>query len=127
VQLRNAQIVDDTAGIDLRRYLGSRSAPPARKGLAAAAELGDGVFAAALAQPDAVDVADRRAPRLSYGTVLDEGDDLTSARARSTRRPQQWCPITPPTSEGELPSSMNYLAGEVARRSRPTPKLGGTS
>ena len=49
------------------------------KGLAVAAELGDGVFSAALPQPDAADVADWRA-LLSFGTVLDEGEDLTSAR-----------------------------------------------
>jgi 5,10-methylenetetrahydromethanopterin reductase len=49
------------------------------KGLAVAAELGDGVFSAAVPQPDAVDAADWRA-LLSFGTVLDDGEDLTSAR-----------------------------------------------
>jgi 5,10-methylenetetrahydromethanopterin reductase len=49
------------------------------KGLAVAAELGDGVFSAAIPQPDAVKVADWRA-LLSFGTVLDEGEQLTSAR-----------------------------------------------
>jgi 5,10-methylenetetrahydromethanopterin reductase len=49
------------------------------KGLAVAAELGDGVFSAAVPQPDAVDAADWRA-LLSFGTVLDEGEDLTSPR-----------------------------------------------
>jgi 5,10-methylenetetrahydromethanopterin reductase len=49
------------------------------KGLAVAAELGDGVFSAALPQPDAVKVADWRA-LLSFGTVLDEGEQLTSTR-----------------------------------------------
>jgi 5,10-methylenetetrahydromethanopterin reductase len=49
------------------------------KGLAVAAELGDGVFSAAVPQPDAVKVADWRA-LLSFGTVLDEGEQLTSAR-----------------------------------------------
>jgi 5,10-methylenetetrahydromethanopterin reductase len=49
------------------------------KGLAVAAELGDGVFSAAVPQPDAVEVADWRA-LLSFGTVLDEGEQLTSAR-----------------------------------------------
>jgi 5,10-methylenetetrahydromethanopterin reductase len=49
------------------------------KGLAVAAELGDGVFSAALPQPDAAGVADWRA-LLSFGTVLDEGEDLTSPR-----------------------------------------------
>lgn len=49
------------------------------KGLAVAAELGDGVFSAAVAQPDAVMLADWRA-LLSFGTVLDEGEQLTSAR-----------------------------------------------
>lgn len=49
------------------------------KGLAVAAELGDGVFSAAVPQPDAVKVADWRA-LLSFGTVLDEREQLTSAR-----------------------------------------------
>jgi 5,10-methylenetetrahydromethanopterin reductase len=49
------------------------------KGLAVAAELGDGVFSAALPQPDAAGVTDWRA-LLSFGTVLDEGEDLTSPR-----------------------------------------------
>jgi 5,10-methylenetetrahydromethanopterin reductase len=49
------------------------------KGLAVAAELGDGVFSAAVPQPDAVGVADWRA-LLAFGTILDEGEDLTSER-----------------------------------------------
>jgi 5,10-methylenetetrahydromethanopterin reductase len=49
------------------------------KGLAVAADLGDGVFSAALPQPDAVKVADWRA-LLSFGTVLDEGEELSSPR-----------------------------------------------
>jgi 5,10-methylenetetrahydromethanopterin reductase len=49
------------------------------KGLAVAAELGVGVFSATVPQPDAVKVADWRA-LLSFGTVLDEGEELTSAR-----------------------------------------------
>ena len=49
------------------------------KGLAVAAELGDGVFSAAVPQPDAVKVADWRA-LLSFGTVLDDGEELASAR-----------------------------------------------
>ena len=49
------------------------------KGLAVAAELGDGVFSAALPQPDAVGVVGWRA-LLSFGTVLDDGEDLTSPR-----------------------------------------------
>jgi 5,10-methylenetetrahydromethanopterin reductase len=49
------------------------------KGLAVAAELGDGVFSAAVPQPDAVKVADWRA-LLMFGTVLEEGEQLTSAR-----------------------------------------------
>jgi 5,10-methylenetetrahydromethanopterin reductase len=50
------------------------------KGLAVAAELGDGVFSAAVPQPDAVKVADWRA-LLCFGTVLDDGEELTSPRA----------------------------------------------
>lgn len=49
------------------------------KGLAVAAELGDGVFSAALPQPDAAKVADWRA-LLAFGTVLDAGEALTAPR-----------------------------------------------
>jgi 5,10-methylenetetrahydromethanopterin reductase len=49
------------------------------KGLAVATELGDGVFSAAVPQPDAVNAADWRA-LLSFGSVLDEGEELTSPR-----------------------------------------------
>jgi 5,10-methylenetetrahydromethanopterin reductase len=56
------------------------------KGLAVAAELGDGVFSAALPQPEAVKVADWRA-LLSFGTVLDEGEQLTSARVVNAAGP----------------------------------------
>ena len=49
------------------------------RGLAVAAELGDGVFSAAVPQPDAVGVTDWRA-LLAFGTVFDEGEDLTSPR-----------------------------------------------
>jgi 5,10-methylenetetrahydromethanopterin reductase len=49
------------------------------KGLAVAAELGDGVFSATVPQPDAVGVADWRS-LLSFGTVLDSGEALTSPR-----------------------------------------------
>ena len=49
------------------------------KGLAVAAELGDGVFSAAVPQPDAVNAADWRA-LLSFGSVLDDGEELTSPR-----------------------------------------------
>jgi 5,10-methylenetetrahydromethanopterin reductase len=50
------------------------------KGLAVAAELGDGVFSGAVPQPDASRAADWRA-LLCFGTVLDEGENLTSPRA----------------------------------------------
>jgi 5,10-methylenetetrahydromethanopterin reductase len=56
------------------------------KGLAVAAELGDGVFSAAVPQPDAVKVADWRA-LLTFGTVLDEGEQLTSARVADAAAP----------------------------------------
>jgi 5,10-methylenetetrahydromethanopterin reductase len=56
------------------------------KGLAVAAELGDGVFSAAVPQPDAVKVAEWRA-LLSFGTVLDEGEQLTSARVADAAGP----------------------------------------
>jgi 5,10-methylenetetrahydromethanopterin reductase len=56
------------------------------KGLAVAAELGDGVFSAALPQPDAAGVTDWRA-LLTFGTVLDEGEEPTSARAIDSAGP----------------------------------------
>jgi 5,10-methylenetetrahydromethanopterin reductase len=56
------------------------------KGLAVAAELGDGVFSAAVPQPDAVNAANWRA-LLSFGTVLDDGEDLTSARVADAAGP----------------------------------------
>jgi 5,10-methylenetetrahydromethanopterin reductase len=56
------------------------------KGLAVAAELGAGVFSGAVPQPDAAGVADWRA-LLSFGTVLDEGEDLTSPRAIDAAAP----------------------------------------
>jgi 5,10-methylenetetrahydromethanopterin reductase len=49
------------------------------KGLAVATELGDGVFSAVVPQPDAVNAADWRA-LLAFGSVLDEGEELTSPR-----------------------------------------------
>ena len=50
------------------------------KGLAVAAELGNGVFSAAVPQPDAVALTDWRA-LLCFGTVLDDGEEPTSPRA----------------------------------------------
>lgn len=56
------------------------------KGLAVAAELGDGVFSAAVPQPDAANISDWRA-LLCFGTVLDDGEDLTSPRAIDAAAP----------------------------------------
>lgn len=56
------------------------------KGLAVAAELGDGVFSAAVPQPDAVNISKWRA-LLSFGTVLDDGEDLSSERALDAAAP----------------------------------------
>jgi 5,10-methylenetetrahydromethanopterin reductase len=56
------------------------------KGLAVAAEIGDGVFSAGFPQPDAVGAAAWRA-LLSFGTVFDEGEDLTSTRVLDTLAP----------------------------------------
>jgi 5,10-methylenetetrahydromethanopterin reductase len=56
------------------------------KGLAVAAELGDGVFSAVVPQPDAVNAADWRA-LLAFGTVLDDGEELTSARVADAAGP----------------------------------------
>jgi 5,10-methylenetetrahydromethanopterin reductase len=49
------------------------------KGLAVAAELGDGVFSGAMPQPDAAELTDWRA-LLCFGTVLGDGEDLMSPR-----------------------------------------------
>ncbi|BBZ10939.1 LLM class flavin-dependent oxidoreductase [Mycobacterium branderi] len=56
------------------------------KGLAVAAELGDGVFSAALPQPDAAKVSPWRA-LLTFGTVLDDGEELTSPRVADAAGP----------------------------------------
>src|ERR1700738_3678918 len=56
------------------------------KGLAVAAELGDGVFSAALPQPDAARVTDWRA-LLTFGTVLDRGGELVSSRSIAAAGP----------------------------------------
>jgi 5,10-methylenetetrahydromethanopterin reductase len=50
------------------------------KGLQVAAELGDGVFSAALPQDAAAGITDWRA-LLTFGTILDEGETLDSPRA----------------------------------------------
>lgn len=56
------------------------------KGLAVATELGDGVFSAAVPQPDAVRAAEWRA-LLSFGTVLDDGEELTADRVADAAGP----------------------------------------
>ena len=56
------------------------------KGLAVAAELGDGVFSAAVPQADATKISDWRA-LLCFGTVLDKGEELTSPRSSMPRGP----------------------------------------
>ena len=54
------------------------------KGLAVAAELGDGVFSAGVPQPGAS--SDWRA-LLAFGTVLDDGEPVTSERAKAAYGP----------------------------------------
>ena len=54
------------------------------KGLAVAAELGDGVFSAAVPQPEA---SGTWQALLSFGTVLDEGEPISSPRARAAYGP----------------------------------------
>ena len=56
------------------------------KGLAVAAELGDGLFSAALPQPDQGDGLRWRA-LLTFGTVLDQGEDVSSERAKAAVGP----------------------------------------
>ncbi len=56
------------------------------KGLAVAADLGDGVFSAAVPQPDAANVAPWRA-LLVFGTVLDDGEDPAGGRALAAAGP----------------------------------------
>jgi 5,10-methylenetetrahydromethanopterin reductase len=97
------------------------------KGLAVAAELGDGVFSAALPQPDAVGVTNWRA-LLSFGTVLDEGEDLNSPRVVDAAGPAAVVCITPAMSAAARPPSTHYRAGRHGvRRSRCTPKVSDIS
>jgi 5,10-methylenetetrahydromethanopterin reductase len=56
------------------------------KGLAVAAEVGDGVFSAAVPQLDAAGITNWRA-LLSFGTVLDDDEDLASPRAVDAAAP----------------------------------------
>lgn len=56
------------------------------KGLAVAAELGDGVFSAAVPQADAAQVSDWRA-LLCFGTILDDDEELTSPRVLDAAGP----------------------------------------
>jgi 5,10-methylenetetrahydromethanopterin reductase len=56
------------------------------KGLAVAAELGDGVFSAAVPQPDATRIAEWRA-LLSFGTILEQGEDPASPRVLDAAGP----------------------------------------
>jgi 5,10-methylenetetrahydromethanopterin reductase len=56
------------------------------KGLAVATELGDGVFSAGMPQPDAPGLPQWRA-LLSFGTVLDDGETVTSPRAIDAAAP----------------------------------------
>jgi 5,10-methylenetetrahydromethanopterin reductase len=57
------------------------------KGMAVAAELGDGVFSAAVPQGGDAGDAGRWRALLSFGTVLDEGEPVTSPRARAAYGP----------------------------------------
>jgi len=56
------------------------------KGLAVASELGDGLFSAAVPQTDVGDGLGWRA-LLTFGTVLDDGEDTTSPRAMAALAP----------------------------------------
>ncbi|SOJ55524.1 F420-dependent hydroxymycolic acid dehydrogenase [Mycobacterium simulans] len=56
------------------------------KGLAVAAELGDGVFSAGMPQPIVPGVPDWRA-LLTFGTVLEDGEDLNSPRVIDAAAP----------------------------------------
>lgn len=57
------------------------------KGLAVAAELGDGVFSAGAPQAGDAGRAGAWRALLTFGTVLDDGEDVTSARARAAYGP----------------------------------------
>ena len=98
------------------------------KGLAVAAELGDGVFSAAVPQPDAVNAADWRA-LLSFGTVLDEGEELTSPRVVDAVAPGSGGDVSRRyTSAVAPPRSTGYrVGGDGVRRSRPIPRTNGIS
>jgi len=56
------------------------------KGSAVAAELGDGIFSIAIPQPDAPTFTSWRA-LLTFGTVFDEGEELTSRRVHDVLAP----------------------------------------
>jgi 5,10-methylenetetrahydromethanopterin reductase len=57
------------------------------KGMAVAAELGDGVFSAAVPQGGDAGRAGAWRALLAFGTVLDEGEDVSSPRARAAYGP----------------------------------------
>ena len=97
------------------------------KGLAVAAELGDGVFSAAIPQPDAAKVADWRA-LLCFGTVLDDGEELTSPRAVDAAGPGAVVLYHAMYERAAPRRSTHCRVGKAgARRSRPTPRVSGIS
>jgi 5,10-methylenetetrahydromethanopterin reductase len=96
------------------------------KGLAVAAELGDGVFSAALPQPDAAGVTDWRA-LLSFGTVLDDGEDLTSPRVIDAAGPSAVVLYHASYERGGAAAVDALPGGHGVRRSRRTPKVSDIS
>ena len=96
------------------------------KGLAVAAELGDGVFSAAVPQPDAAKVTDWRA-LLCFGTVLDDGEDLTSPRVIDAAGPAAVVLYHAVYERGGAAVDA-FPGGEAgARRSRSIPRTSGIS
>src|SRR5258705_9908255 len=91
-----------------------------RKGLAVAGELGDGVFSAAVPQPDATKVADWRA-LLSFGTVLDDGEDLTSARVIDAAGPAAVVLYHAMYERGGAAPGAALPGGEGGRGGKPAP------
>ena len=93
-----------------------------------AAELGDGVFSAAVPQPDAVNAADWRA-LLSFGSVLDEGEELTSPRVVDAVAPGAVVMYHAMYERGgaAVVDAVTRWAADGVRRSRPIPRTNGIS
>ena len=95
------------------------------RGTAAAAELGDGAFAAGL--PNAA-AAGRWSALLQFGTVLDDGEDPACDRVVEVAGPAMAVALHAMYERGGPPPSTRCPAGRCGgRRSRPSPRTSATS